>query len=163
MEILSGAGGRKMNKVILVGRLTKEPDIRFAQTGNGQMEIVRYTLAVERRQKKEGGPSADFIPCICFGKSAEFAEKYFHKGMKIGITGRIQTGNYEGKDGKKVYTTDVIIDEQEFCESKKDSEEARTARDAADLENYGPAAAAPPDPDGFMQIPEGIEDELPFN
>lgn len=148
-----------MNKVVLVGRLTKEPDIRFANSGEKQIEIVRYTLAVERRLKKEGAPSADFIPCICFGKTAEFAEKYFHKGMKIGITGRIQTGSFTGKDGNKVYTTDVIIEEQEFCESKKESEASRTARDAADLENYGPA----PDKEGFISIPDGIDEELPFN
>jgi len=105
-----------MNKAILMGRLTKDPDVRY----KGETCIARYTLAVDRRFKKEGEPSADFINCVVFGKSAEFAEKYFKKGTRITVSGRIQTGSYE-KNGQKVYTTEVIIEEQEFAESKKET------------------------------------------
>ena len=148
-----------MNKVILIGRLTKDPDIRYTQ-GNNSMAVARYTLAVDRRYKKDGEEQqADFINCIAFGKSAEFAEKYYHKGIKIVIEGRIQTGSYTNKDGQKVYTTDIVVDAQEFAESKKE-----------DLSHsWGPAddkQSASPSPvgDGFMNIPDGVEDEgLPFN
>jgi single-strand DNA-binding protein len=135
-----------MNKVILSGRLTRDVETRYS----GEMAIARYTLAVYRRFKKDGEQSADFINCVAFGKAGEFAEKYFRKGMKVAITGRIQTGSYTNKDGQKVYTTDVIIEEQEFAESKASSSEQ-----------------APPQPsvdsDGFMNIPDGIDEELPFN
>ena len=110
-----------MNKVILMGRLTRDPEISYSQNGNNTC-IARYTLAVDRRFKQEGGQEADFIPCVSFGKSAEFAEKYLHKGTKIAVTGRIETGSYTNKDGVKVYTTTVMIEEQEFAESKGSSQ-----------------------------------------
>ncbi len=133
-----------MNKVILIGRLTKDVEVRYA----GEMAVARYTLAVDRKFKREGEPTADFINCVAFGKAGEFAEKYFRKGMKVAITGRIQTGSYTNKEGQTVYTTDIVIEEQEFAESKGQSEEKpRPSTDA----------------DGFMSIPDGIEEELPFN
>lgn len=139
-----------MNKVILIGRLTKDPDTRYSQGANA-MAIARYTLAVERRFKKENEQSADFINCVSFGKFAEFAEKYFYKGIKIAITGRLQTGSYTNKEGQKVYTTDVVVEEQEFAESKNasggNSEEARKST------HYD-------DRDGF--VPTTEYDELPF-
>ena len=137
-----------MNKVNLLGRLTRDPGIRYSQ-GNDQMAIARYTLAVDRRFKREGEQTADFISCVAFGKAAEFTEKYLKKGTKIAVTGRIQTGSYTNRDGQKVYTTDVVIEEQEFAESKA----------AASGENEQPASC---DPQGFMSIPDGIEDDLPF-
>lgn len=136
-----------MNKTILCGRLTADPDVRYSQTAE-PMAVARYTLAVDRKFKKEGEQSADFINCVAFGKSAEFAEKYYRKGTKIIITGHIQTGSYTNKDGQKVYTTDVVVEEQEFAESKKDSSEK-------------PQESAP-GMNGFMNVPEGIEDDLPF-
>lgn len=139
-----------MNKVILMGRLVADPDIRYSQ-GEDSKCIARYKLAVDRRFKKEGQPTADFISCVAFGKQGEFAEKYLSKGMKISAVGRIQTGSYTNRDGQKVYTTDVIVDEQYFCESKS-SEKENTQEP--------PAGAAP---DGFMDIPEGIDEELPWN
>lgn len=137
-----------MNKVILMGRLTRDPEVRYSQ-GENVLAIARYTLAVERRWQKNGEKEADFIICKAFGKSAEFAEKWLKQGIKICISGRIQTGSYTNKDGVKVYTTEVIVEEQEFAESKKSQEEGRPEPDAMDG-------------DGFMSIPEGIEDELPF-
>lgn len=137
-----------MNKIILIGRLTKDPDVRYTQ-GAQPTAIARYTLAVDRKFKKQGEPDADFINCVEFGKLAEFAEKYFKKGTKIAVTGRIQTGSYTNKDGVKVYTTDVIVEEHEFAESKASSAQ--------------PAQAAPTSKDGFMSIPDGLDDELPFN
>ena len=134
-----------MNKVILIGRLTKEPEVRYSQ-GNEPMCIARYTLAVDRRFKREGEQDADFISCVAFGKNGEFAEKYLHKGTKIAITGRIQTGSYTNKDNQKVYTTDVVVEEHEFAESKGTSGQ-----------NNAPAT----DPNGFMDLPDGLE-ELPF-
>lgn len=128
-----------MNKVILIGRLTKDVETRYS----GEMAVSRYSLAVDRKFKKEGEATADFINCVAFGKSGEFAEKYLKKGTKIAVTGRIQTGSYTNKDGVKVYTTDVIVEEHEFCESK--------SQDA-------PQASA----GEFMNIPDGME-ELPFN
>lgn len=135
-----------MNKCTLLGRLTREPDIRYT-TGENAIAIARYTLAVDRRFKRDGEQSADFINCIVFGKGAEFAEKYLHKGTKIAVVGRIQTGSYTNKDGNKVYTTDVVIEEQEFAESKG-SGSSGSAEAKAD--------------DSFMQIEDGIDDELPF-
>lgn len=134
-----------MNKVMLMGRLTKDPNIRYSQ-GENNLAIARYTLAVDRRFKKESDQTADFISCVAFGKQAEFAEKYLKQGIKIAITGRIQTGSYTNKDGVKVYTTDIVVEEQEFAESKGSSD----------------PQPAPADSDGFMKIPDGIEDELPF-
>ena len=141
-----------MNKVILMGRLTRDPEVRYAQ-GNDNMAIARYSLAVDRRFKKDGDEqTADFINCIAFGKAGEFAEKYFRKGTKIAVVGRIQTGSYTNKDGQKVYTTDVVVEEQEFAESKGNgsTEGAQTTK-------------TPSGSDGFMNIPDGIDEELPFN
>ena len=146
-----------MNKVILIGRLTAEPEIRYSQ-GQGQdaMCIARYRLAVDRWGRKDGDQqSADFIGCVAFGRNAEFAEKYFHKGTKIAIVGRIQTGSYTNKDGQKVYTTDVVIETQEFAESK-----AAAGGSAAEGQQYTPKPSA--DSDGFMNIPNAIDEELPF-
>ena len=147
-----------MNEVVLMGRLTKDPDIRYTQEAQ-PMCIARYTLAVDRGVKKEGQQSADFISCVAFGKNGEFAEKYLHKGMKICLSGRIQTGSYTRQDGQKVYTTDVVVAHQEFAESK-------AANDTA--QNYSvPQPEKQPESqsaiDGFMHIPDGIDEELPFN
>ena len=141
-----------MNKVILMGRLTRDPEVRYAQ-GNDNMAIARYSLAVDRRFKKDGDEqTADFINCIAFGKAGEFAEKYFRKGTKIAVVGRIQTGSYTNKDGQKVYTTDVVVEEQEFAESKGSGSTEGTQTDKT-----------PSSSDGFMNIPDGIDEELPFN
>ena len=138
-----------MNKVILIGRLTRDPEIRYT-SGDDQKAVARYTLAVDRFWKDK---TADFIGCVTFGKSAEFAEKYLHKGTKIAIEGRIQTGSYEKQDGTKVYTTNVIVEKHEFVESKSASSgSASTAAEPA------PEVSA----DGFMSIPDGIDEELPF-
>lgn len=156
-----------MNKVILMGRLTRDPDIRYS-TGDSATAVARYTLAVDRRFRREGNDqTADFIGCVAFGRSAEFAEKYLHQGIKIVVTGRIQTGSYTNRDGQKVYTTDVVVEDQEFAESKSVSESSRAGYGGGN--SYGQAAPAPSDPpkmtgaDGFMNIPDGIEEELPFN
>ena len=141
-----------MNKVILMGRLTKDPEVRYTQ-GENPTAVARYTIAIDRRVKAENGASADFIPCIAFGKLGELAEKYLRKGTKIVVTGRIQTGSYTNKDGQKVYTTDVVVEEQEFAESKSSS---------ASSSQYG-SSAIQTDANGFMNIPDGIEEELPFN
>ena len=150
-----------MNKVILMGRLTRNPEIHYS-TGEKQMAIARYTLAVDRRRRTgDGEQSADFISCVAFDKSAEFAEKYLKQGTKIAITGRIQTGSYTNRDGQKVYTTDVVVEDQEFAESKSVSD--------ANAGSFHAAAPSPaPAPvsdagDGFMNIPDGIDEELPFN
>ena len=146
-----------MNKVILMGRLTRDPEVRYSQ-GEQSTAIARYTLAVDRRFRRDGDTqTADFINCVAFGRQGEFAEKYLRKGIKIAITGRIQTGSYTNKDGQKVYTTGVVVEEQEFAESK-----------AASENNGGFAPADRPSPssaagDGFMNIPDGIDEELPFN
>ena len=139
-----------MNKVILMGRLTRDPEVRYSQ-GAQPLAIARYTLAVDRRGSKQGEQSADFINCIAFGKNGEFAEKYLHQGTKIVVTGRIQTGSYTNRDGQKVYTTDVVVEEQEFAESKKNTQPAPEPAPAGGYE-------------GFMNIPDNVEDEgLPFN
>lgn len=142
-----------MNKAILMGRLTRDPHISYKEQEKTQeqMCIARYTLAVDRRKAKAEEQSTDFIGCVAFGRSAEFAEKYLKQGIKIIVTGRIQTGSYTNKDGYKVYTTDVIVEEQEFAESKRISDE-NTQK--AKEEDKG---------DGFMNIPDGIEEELPFS
>ena len=147
-----------MNKAILVGRLTRDPEIRYSQGENGTA-VGRYTVAVDRRFKRDNEPTADFIPCVVFGRSAEFAEKYFRQGMRVSISGRIQTGSYTNKDGQRVYTTDVVVENQEFAESK-----AASANNAG---GYQQAAPSRPEPtqaagDGFMNIPDAIEEELPF-
>lgn len=145
-----------MNKVSLIGRLTADPEVRYTQ-GDQPMCIASYRIAVERRGKKvEGQQNADFISIKVFGKVGEFAEKYLHKGMKVAVSGHIQTGSYTNRDGQKVYTTDVIADEQEFCESK-------AANDTA--QNYTPKETQKETPpiDDFMSIPNGIDEELPFN
>lgn len=144
-----------MNKVILMGRITRDPDVRYSQ-GDNAMAIARYTLAVDRRFKRDGEASADFISCVAFGKTAEFAERYLRQGTKIVVEGRIQTGSYTNKDGQKVYTTDVVVEACEFAESKATAE--------------GNAAASRPEPvnaagEGFINIPQSVdeEDELPFD
>jgi single-strand DNA-binding protein len=144
-----------MNKVILMGRLTRDPDVRYSG-GDNQMAVARYTLAVDRRFKRDGEDSADFISCVSFGKTAEFAEKYFHQGIKVVVEGRIQTGSYTNKDGQKVYTTDVVVENTEFAESKANSGGGDSA-----VSRPNPASAIGSD---FMNIPDGVEDEgLPFN
>lgn len=137
-----------MNTVILMGRLTRDPDVRYTQ-GETAMCIARYTVAVDRRKKDAAGKNeADFISCVAFGKGGEFAEKYLRKGTKITLRGHIQTGSYTNKDGQKVYTTDVVVDEQEFAESKGQQQDS--------------TGYLPPDND-FMKIPEDIDEELPFS
>lgn len=147
-----------MNKVILMGRLTRDPEIRYSQSGDNNLAIARYTLAVDRRFQKNGEQSADFISCVVFGRGAEFAEKYLKQGIKICIDGRIQTGSYTNKDGVKVYTTEVVVENQEFAESKNAAQNNGSA-DFSGGNRPTPSAASG---DGFMSIPEGIEDELPF-
>ena len=146
-----------MNKVILMGRLTRDPEIRYSQ-GESATAIARFTLAVDRRFKRQGDDqTADFINCVAFGRTAEFAEKYLHQGTKVVGCGRIQTGSYTNKDGQRVYTTDVVLEEVEFAESKN----------AASQNAGGFAQTSRPEPsqavDGFMNIPDGIDEELPFN
>lgn len=144
-----------MNKVILMGRLTREPEIRYSQ-GDNAMAIARYTLAVDRRRRSNNGEeaTADFISCVAFDRLAEFAEKYLHQGTKIVVAGRIQTGSYTNKDNQKVYTTDVVIEECEFAESKSSSTGETQGRPTPEQANA----------DGFINIPDGVEDEgLPFN
>ena len=158
-----------MNKVILIGRLTRDPDVRYTQ-GEEPTAIARYTLAVDRKYKRDGETTADFISCVAFGRSAEFAEKYFHQGIKIIVTGRIQTGSYTNREGNKVYTTDVVVEDQEFAESRNASAENSAGfQTSYQQPSYQqPAAASAPSPapasaDGFMNIPDGIDEELPFN
>jgi len=136
-----------MNKVILMGRLVADPEVRYSQGQNATC-IARYRLAVDRKFKKDGEADADFISCVALGRNGEFAEKYLHKGMKIAVIGRIQTGSYTNKDGAKVYTTDIVVEEHDFCESKKTSAQGN---------------APQTDSDGFMNIPDGFDEELPFN
>lgn len=146
-----------MNKVILMGRLTRDPDVRYSQTANGSMAVARYTLAVDRRFKKDGETNADFISCVAFGRVGEFAEKYLHQGTKIVVEGRIQTGSYTNKDGNKVYTTDIYVENCEFAESKSAAEQNGV--------NTAPTRPKPSnvDADGFMSIPDNVDDEgLPF-
>ena len=145
-----------MNKVILMGRLTRDPEVRYS-AGENALAIARYTLAVDRRFRRDGEATADFISCVSFGRTAEFAEKYFHQGMRVSISGRIQTGSYTNKDGQKVYTTDVVVEECEFAESKNA---------AGDNSGFTPSDRPSPSSaagDGFMNIPDGIDEELPFN
>ena len=138
-----------MNKVVLVGRLTRDPEVRYSQ-GDSATAVARYTLAVDRRFRRDGEPTADFIPCVIFGRSAEFAEKYFHQGMRVSISGHIQTGSYTNKDGVKVYTTVVIVEEQEFAENKSESK------------NISNSVEEPSADDGFMNLTDEYDEELPF-
>ena len=146
-----------MNKVVLMGRLTRNPDVRYSQ-GEKATCVARYTLAVNRRFRRDGDQDADFINCVAFGRNGEFAEKYLRKGTKIAATGRIQTGSYTNKDGVRVYTTEVVIEEQEFAESKNSSSAGNGGftggNNAPAMQDAG---------DGFMNIPDGIDEELPFN
>lgn len=148
-----------MNKVVLVGRLTRDPEVRYSQ-GDSATAVARYTLAVDRRFKRDNEPTADFIPCVVFGRSAEFAEKYFRQGLRVSISGRIQTGSYTNKEGVKVYTTEVIVEDQEFAESRAESEAGRGSSFQQAAPSPSPSADAG---DGFMNIPDGIDEELPFN
>lgn len=138
-----------MNSVQLVGRFTRDPEVRYADGGS---TIVKFSLAVDRRYKSENGPTADFPNCVAFGKTAEFIEKYFRKGMRMGCQGRIQTGSYTNNDGQKVYTTDVVVESCEFVEAKA-SQQSEENNDG-----FGPA-----DENGFMNIPADIDEELPFD
>lgn len=156
-----------MNKVILMGRLTRDPEVRYSQ-GERSMAIAKYTLAVDRRGSKnssDGQQTADFINCIAFDKRGEFAEKYFRQGMRVLISGRIQTGSYTNRDGQKVYTTDVIVDDQEFADSKNAG--GNGGNGGGSGSNRPSSTPTPSDDtgDGFMNIPDGIEDYdgLPFN
>ena len=139
-----------MNRADLIGRLVRDPDVRYTQ-GNNSMAVAKFTLAVDRKIKRDNEQNADFINCVAFGKAGEFVEKYFHKGMKVAVSGRIQTGSYTNKEGQKVYTTDIVVEEQEFCESKNN--------------NGGNESMGRPEPEKseFMNIPEGIDEDLPFN
>lgn len=143
-----------MNSVILSGRLTRDPEVRHSQNGNEDRIVARYTLAVDRVYSKEN-QQADFINCVEFGKLAEFAEKYFYKGIKLIVRGRIQTGSYTNRDGVKIYTTDIIVESHEFAESKRTSEQ----NSRAPISNDVPAVGS----DGFMNIPDGLDEELPFS
>lgn len=140
-----------MNKVILMGRLTKDPEVRYSQ-GENPLPIARYTLAVDRRFTRDEDQSADFINCVAIGRSGEFAERFLRKGIKILVTGRIQTGSYINRDNQKVYTFDIIVEDQEFAEKKA------TGNSNPDRQNVNAAGG-----DGFMNIPDGIDEELPFN
>lgn len=136
-----------MNRVVLIGRLTREPDSRYTQ-GEEPFMITTYTLAVDRARKKEGEAEADFVRCVAFRRQGDFAAKYFRRGMKVAVSGRIQTGSYVNREGRKVYTTDVIVDDQEFAESRKAEE---------------PVTPVPVDEDGFMYYPDEAMDDLPFS
>lgn len=142
-----------MNRVILCGRVVRNPDVRYAQGNNGSMAVARYTLAVDRTFKKDGEQSADFINCIAFGKNGEFAEKYLHQGTKIIVEGRWQIGNYTNKDGQKVYTNDCVVERHEFCESRTNQQSNNNGIMGGNVGS-----------DSFMSIPDGVADEgLPFN
>ena len=136
-----------MNKVILIGRICRDVEVKYA----GETCVARYSLAVDRKFKRDGEPSADFINCVAFGKQGEFAEKYLRKGMKIAVVGRIQTGSYKNKDGQTVYTTDVVVEEHEFCENKQQTEQ--------EIPKPMPSAYT----ESFMNIPDDVAEELPFD
>lgn len=145
-----------MNKAIIMGRLTRDPDVRYSQGNGDSMAIARYTLAIDRRgSKNDGEQKADFIPCVAFGKAGEFAEKYFHQGLRVLVSGRIQTGSYTNKEGQRIYTTEVIAESQEFADGKGNSSSENTTV---------PRIPDQTDAEGFLNIPDGVEDEgLPFN
>lgn len=147
-----------MNKVILVGRLTRDPEVRYSQ-GDNSTAVARYTLAVDRRFKRDNEPTADFIPCVGFGRLAEFAEKYLRQGMRISVSGHIQTGSYINRENRKIYYTEVVLEEQEFAESKAEGEANRKTTGQQAKQEETPDIA----PDGFMNIPEGLIEELPFD
>ena len=154
-----------MNRVVLMGRLTRDPEIRYSN-GENALAIARFTLAVDRRFNRRNDQTADFITCKAFGKQAEFAERFLHQGIKVAASGRIETGSYTNRDGQKVYTTEVILDEIEFAESKAANEAARGSMGGG--YQSAPAPAPMPAPmgaagNGFMNIPDGIDEELPFN
>lgn len=136
-----------MNNTSLIGRLTRDPDIRYT-TSDKAMAIARYTLAVDRKFKKDGAPTADFIPCLCFGKTAEFVEKHLRKGMKIAVEGRLQSGSYVNKEGTTVYTLDLLVDSHFFCETRTESYHATSATEGEKK---------------FMELPDGVDENLPFN
>lgn len=138
-----------MNKCVLIGRLTRDPDVRYTQSEE-PTAVARYTLAVDRKYKRDGDATADFINCVAFGRQGEFAEKYLHQGLKIAVIGRIQTGSYTNQEGRKIYTTNVVVEEHDFCEKKADSDAYQNTQRETDS-------------DGFMNVPDGIEDELPFH
>ncbi len=142
-----------MNKFLCTGRLTRDPEVRYTE-GQNATAIARFTLAVDRRFHKDSDQSADFISCVSFGKTAEHIEKYWKKGMKMGAVGRIQTGSYKNRDGQTVYTTDVVVEEVEFCESKN----SQTGQQKQSFSHTGNDAL-----DGFMNIPDGLDEQLPFN
>ena len=149
-----------MNKVILMGRLTRDPEVRYT-SGENSLAIARYTLAVDRRFRRDGEATADFISCVSFGRTAEFAEKYFRQGMRVLVSGRLQTGSYVNKDGQRIYTTEVILDDQEFADSKGSASDMSGYGQSAPSQRSAPTSAIG---DGFMNIPDGVEDEgLPFN
>jgi len=150
-----------MNNVVLMGRLTRDPDIRYSNQGEQQMAIARFSLAVDRRFKRDGSDqSADFISCVAFGKTAEFVEKYVNKGTKLVLSGRIQTGSYTNKDGQKVYTTDVVAENVEFAESKQVADSNQSVNTYNEVSESKPQAASA---DGFLDIAESADDEgLPF-
>ena len=145
-----------MNKVILMGRLTRDPEVRYSQ-GASQTAIARFSIAVDRRFKREGEPDADFFNCTCFGKQAEFVERYLHKGVKVVLSGRVQNDNYTNKDGQMVYSVRIMVDEIEFAESKA------AAGNNSDYQVVQRPAPSVDEGDGFMNIPDGIDEELPFN
>ncbi len=151
-----------MNKVILMGRLTRDPEVRYS-AGENALAIARYTLAVDRRFRRDGEASADFISCVSFGRTAEFAEKYFRQGLKIVVTGRIQTGSYTNRDGQKVYTTEVVVEDQEFAESKASSDSYAASHPRTEVHLQHPCRLREPLQMAFMNIPDGIDEELPFN
>ena len=141
-----------MNKVVLMGRLTRDPEVRYTN-GDNSMAIARYTLAINRRTSRDGEQNADFISCVTFGKNAEFAEKYLKQGMKIAVVGKIQTGSYTNKDGQRVYTTEVVVEEHDFAESKTSQQQAQNNK----------PQPAPENANSFMDIPDGTGEDLPFN
>ena len=153
-----------MNKVILMGRLTRDPEVRYTNQGTRQMAVARYTLAVDRRassQTKQGDQTADFLNCVAFDKSAEFCEKYMYQGMKMLVTGHLQTGSYTNRDGQKVYTTDVVIESQEFCEKRSEGKSYVPHPAMAEAQKNTPPSQHK---GGWMNVPDGVEDEgLPFN
>ncbi len=154
-----------MNKVILAGRLTRDPNVRYSQ-GDNQMCVARFTLAVDRRRGRNqdgSGQTADFISCVAFGKTGEFIEKYAKKGMKFDLAGRIQTGSYQNKDGQTVYTTDVVVEEIEFGESKNAAGANMGSYDASSDRGGNGGQSSQSEDDGFMNVPDEIEDGLPFN
>lgn len=160
-----------MNKVIIMGRLTREPEIRYSQGAN-PMAVARFSVAVNRRFKREGEPEADFFNCTAFGKIAEFIEKYYRKGMQVLVTGRLQNNNYTNKDGQMVYSVQIMVEETEFAESKNSSASGNSGNtgnngaSGAGNQNHSPAPASGGSgyyDDGFMNIPDGIDEELPFN